>query len=142
MRALAILAGIPLVMWLGQTVLLRAAGLPLRWRISAADLPRPFKRIHRAVTYAALVAALGLYPLLRGYSPLEFYAQFFPLDRRPRELLHGGAAAILYLALLYLAWVVTCMFTIFFLEDGERGVPHAAPLLATCGLRDWGWGDY
>ena len=59
------------------------------------------------MTYVALVAVLLGYPLLRGRSPLEYYAGFFPLGGRPGELLHGAAAAILYLALLYLAWVAS-----------------------------------
>ncbi len=107
MHALALLTLIPLTMWLSQTALLLRAGLPLRWRISAPDLPRRLKRINRAVTYLAFAGVLLGYPLLRGQSPLAYYGQFFPLGARPWELAHGAAAAVLYLCLLYLAWTVT-----------------------------------
>jgi membrane protease YdiL (CAAX protease family) len=136
MRALALLAAVPLLLWLGQTVLLRRAGLPIRWRLSAADLPRPLKRINRVVTYLALVAALVAYPLLRGTTPLTYYAAFFPLESRPRELLHGGAAAILYLVLLYLAWVLTDNVRLELRHGAARltrrlaGVPPTALLVA------------
>ena len=52
MLALGLLAFIPLVMWLSQSVLLWWAGLPLRWRINARDLPRPLKRLNRVITNA------------------------------------------------------------------------------------------
>jgi membrane protease YdiL (CAAX protease family) len=107
MLALFLLALIPLIMWLGQSALLLRAGLPLRLRISAADLPRPLKRINRAVTYVAFAAVLLGYPWLRGRTPLAYYSDFFPLGYRAFEMLYGAAAAILYLALLYLAWNLT-----------------------------------
>ena len=107
MLALGLLALIPVVMWLSQTVLLWRAGLPLRWRIGAADLPRRLKRVNRIVTNLAFAGILVAYPLLRGESPLAYYVGFFPLGGRPLELLHGAAAAVLYLALLYLAWALS-----------------------------------
>lgn len=107
MRALGLLALVPIVLWVAQSALLLRAGLPLRLRISAGDLPRGLKRVNRAVTYLAFAAVLVVFPLLCGQSPLAYYLGFFPLNSRPRELLHGAAAAILYLALLYLAWTVT-----------------------------------
>jgi membrane protease YdiL (CAAX protease family) len=107
MLALGAVLMVPIVMWLGQSALLWQARLPLRLRISAADLPRPLKRVNRLVTQAAFAAALLGYPLLRGQSPLTYYLRFFPLGPRPLELLRGAAAAILYLTLLYLAWTVS-----------------------------------
>jgi membrane protease YdiL (CAAX protease family) len=65
---------------------------------------------------------LLIYPLLRGQSPLAYYVGFFPLGARPLEMLHGAAAAVLYLALLYLAWMVT--------DNVRFGVRHSAQRLA------------
>jgi len=107
MLALGLLILLPVVMWVCQTVLLWRAGLPPRLRIGAADLPRPLKRINRLVTNAAFAALLVAYPLLRGQSPLAYYGGFLPGGTRPLEALHGAAASILYLALLYLAWNLT-----------------------------------
>ena len=107
MRALALLALVPVAMWLSQSVLLWRAGRPLRLRINAGDLPRRLKRVNRIVTNLTFAAVLLAYPLLRGESPLAYYARFLPLGVRPFEALHGVAAAVLYLALLYLAWTAT-----------------------------------
>ncbi len=107
MHALALLTLIPIAMWLSQTALLLRAGLPVRLRIGSADLPQRLKRVNRVVTYAAFSLVLLGYPLLRGQSPPAYYARFLPLGDRPLEMLHGAAAAILYLVLLYLAWTVT-----------------------------------
>jgi membrane protease YdiL (CAAX protease family) len=105
--ALALLALVPVLLWLTQVVLLRAAGLPFRWQINAPDLPRGLKRINRGVTYLIFALLLLGYPLTRGQTPVTFYGRFFPLDGRPGELAFGFAAACLYLALLYLAWLLT-----------------------------------
>ena len=107
MRALALLALVPVAMWLAQTVLLWRAGRPLRLRIGAPDLPDDARRALRIVTKVAFGAALVAYPLLRGRAPLAYYAAFFPLDSRPLEMAHGAAAAVLYLTLLYLAWMLS-----------------------------------
>lgn len=107
MHALGLLVAIPIATWLSQSVLLARAGLPVRWQISPADLPRRLKRANRVITNIALLAAILVYPLLRGQSPVAYYASFFPLGERPLELARGAAAAILYLALLYLAWTAT-----------------------------------
>ncbi len=107
MLALVVLLAIPLGMWLGQSLLLRCAGLPLRWRLGARDLPEGFKRVNRALTYVLLVFAVLVYPLLRGSSPLPYYSAFLPAGPRPWELLHGATASVLYLTLLFLAWTLT-----------------------------------
>ncbi len=107
MLALACIAVVPIIMWLSQSVLVRRAGLPLRWRISAADLPRNLKRINRVMTNVAFAVALIGFPFLRGQSPLGYYVGFFPLGAEVARLPYGAAAAILYLALLYLAWLLS-----------------------------------
>ena len=136
MLAVGVLALIPIIMWLGQSALLHRAGLPLRLRIGAPDLPRPLKRINRLVTNFAFVAVLLGYPLLRGASPLTYYLRFFPLGQRTIEMLRGAAAAILYLTLLYAAWTVTDNVR-FEVRHGARrlvrrlaGVPFTAVLIA------------
>jgi membrane protease YdiL (CAAX protease family) len=107
MRALALLLLIPIAMWLSQTLLLRRAGLPVRLRIGAPDLPDTLKRVNRITTNLLFAATLLGYPLIRGQSPLDYYAAFLPADGRAWDMLYGVAAAVLYLALLYLAWTAT-----------------------------------
>src|SRR5262249_44312939 len=46
-------------------------------------------------------------PLARGESPPRFYARYFPAGRHWLESVHGFAIVALYLALLYVAWVIT-----------------------------------
>lgn len=104
MIALGLLLLVPLVMWGGQSVLLRAAGQPAQWRISSAAIPRRYKRLNRLITNLALAGAVLAYPPLIGRGVLEYYAAFYPLDATARQALWGLAASTLYLALLYLAW--------------------------------------
>ena len=94
--AIALLCAVPVLMWLGQAVLLCAAGKPLRWRLSAQDLPRPLKRINRGVTHISFAAALLAYPLLRASTldwraPLAYYAGFLPLGPGVRGVAAVGA---------------------------------------------------
>ena len=121
MLALAVLLAIPVGMWLGQSLLLRRAGLPLRWRLGARALPERLKRLNRALTYVLLVAAVLIYPVLRDSSPLRYYAAYFPAGPRPLELLHGLVASVLYIALLFLAWTLT--------DNVRFEIRHSAPRL-------------
>lgn len=107
MLALGLLALVPAAMWLGQSLLLWWRGLPLRGRIGGADLPRWLRTANRIIANVVLAAVVLIYPLLRGSSPLSYYATFLPLGAQPAKLVHGAAAAVLYLALLYLAWLLT-----------------------------------
>jgi membrane protease YdiL (CAAX protease family) len=107
MRALALLLLVPAIMWCTQSVLLLRAGQRIRTRINPADLPRHLKRYNRMATYAAFGVVLVGYPLLRGESPPSYYMRFFPLGHRPYELIQGFSAAVLYLSLLYLAWLAS-----------------------------------
>jgi len=136
MLALGLLALIPILMWLGQSMALRAAGHPLRVRVGTADLPAPARRVNRTLTKVIFAAVLLAYPLLRGQSPLGYYAGLFPWSTRPWELLHGAAAGVLYLALLYLAWMLTDNVRFGVRHDARRltrrlaGVPFTALLIA------------
>ncbi len=104
MVALVLLLVVPLIMWCTQSILLWRAGLPLQVRINPSHLPRHLKRYNRAATQSAFALVLIGYPLIRGQSPLSYYASFFPLDGQPWALVHGFAVAVLYLSLMYLAW--------------------------------------
>ena len=136
MRALLLLALIPLVMWLGQTIMLLIAGRRPQWRISSDDLPRRFKRINRVLTNGVFVLVLLGYPLLRGLSPLTYYTSFLPCDIRVCDSLYGAAAATLYLTLLYLAWTLTDNVRLEIRHSPARllqrwaGVPFTAILVA------------
>jgi membrane protease YdiL (CAAX protease family) len=136
MLALALLLIVPLIMWSAQSILLLRAGLPLRVRINPGDLPRHLKRYNRAATYVAFAVVLLGYPLLRGESPISYYIAFFPLGGRPWELAHGFSAAVLYLALLYLAWLFSGNIMFRIRHDPGRllkritGVPITAFLVA------------
>jgi membrane protease YdiL (CAAX protease family) len=106
MLALFLLILVPVIMWGGQSILLLAAGMPIRARISSASLPRRFQSLNRAITHAAFAAVLLAYPAIRGESPVRYYLGFFPLAGR-YEFLHGLCVSVLYLAALYLGWVAT-----------------------------------
>lgn len=107
MRALALLAAVPVLMWLGQAVLLRAAGQPLRLRLSSAGLPRRYQRVARVWTNACLALAVLAYPLLLGRGIVEYYAALFPARGAAAEALHGFAGPVIYLACIYLGWILT-----------------------------------
>jgi membrane protease YdiL (CAAX protease family) len=107
MLALALLAGVLAVMWVTQSLSLLRAGRSIQLTIDHADLPRGLQRVNRTVTNLAFAGALLTYPLLRGESPLAYYSGFFPLGDRPHELAVGVSAALIYLGLLYAAWLLT-----------------------------------
>ena len=105
MRAFFLLLLVPLAMWVTQSLTLVAAGLPIRVRIDPVKTPPHLRRNLRVSLHATFVAVLALYPLVRGRSPLAYYLSYFPLGSRPGEFVWGVAAAILYLAALYIAWL-------------------------------------
>lgn len=136
MLALALLLLTPVAMWLGQAVALRVAGLPWRRWLGTTDLPPAVRRANRTISKVVFAGVLVIFPFLRGENPLAYYARFFPLGARPLEMLHGAAAAILYLALLYLAWLLTDNVRFGVRHDLRRlavrlaGVPFTALLIA------------
>ena len=76
MTAIGLLLLIPVVMWIGQTALLRACGMPVRWRIDADNAPRVVRTGGRVVTQASLVGVLAVYPMLIGESPVAYPFSF------------------------------------------------------------------
>lgn len=132
MYALITLAAIPAVMWLVQTLMLVALGEPVRARIGGRNLPKSVKRVGRIVTNTTLASVLLIYPLLRGTSPWTYYAAFLPLNERTADVGLGVAAAVLYLTLLYLAWMLSGNVTFAPRHDARRIVRHllSVPLTA------------
>ena len=107
MTALLLLALVPVIMWTVQSVLLRAAGLRLRWRIDPSEAPTHIRAAGRMTTQFCLFAVIACYPFLRQASILDYYRQWLPNNRTAYQSLEGAAAAVLCLALLYLVWLAT-----------------------------------
>jgi len=107
MRALPLLLATVAALWCGQNLLLRHAGLPMRWRIGPGDLPARHRHANRFLTNCILAGTLLLYPILVNTSPLDYYLKLFPGGRQPGELIWGLAAATLYLLALFLAWTLS-----------------------------------
>ena len=107
MLAVGLLILVPVVVWLSQAGLSLWAGVPVCLRIGEADLPRRLHRVNRVVTNLTLMLVLLGYPVLRGQAPLAYYGRLIPFGGREYEFVFGLAAAVVYLALLYLAWAVT-----------------------------------
>lgn len=100
---LTMLAALP-IMWIGQSLVRRAAGLPFQWRLSARGLPEQWRKANRAVTQVALVTVIVAYPLLLGRTPLAYYGELLPRGAPAAAFAHGLAVAVLFLSLLLLAW--------------------------------------
>lgn len=107
MNALALIMAIPLVMWAVQSVMLLRAGRPLRIRIDARKAPPGVRTAGRITTQVCLVLAILVYPQTVGREPLDYYGSLLPGTRSALLFPHGAAAAILFLCVLFLVWVVT-----------------------------------
>lgn len=107
MLALALVLSALPVIWIGQTVLRRRAGLPMRWRLSAHGAPHGVRVAARTLTQLTLAAIIIVYPLLLHANPIRYYAALLPAGRPSRAAAVGFFAALLYLAVLYLIWAVT-----------------------------------
>lgn len=106
MIAILLLAFVPVVMWLVQTGLLLAHGLPVRFRIDAGNAPPIVRTVGRIVTQVSLALLAVTYPACIGRSPIEYYAELLPLDHSLRDAARGCAATTLFLSLLYIAWLM------------------------------------
>jgi membrane protease YdiL (CAAX protease family) len=107
MLALGLLTLVPVLMWLGQSVLLVYSGMPLRLRISSGGLPKSLKQANRVIANGSFLTVLLVYPLVLGDRPIAYYAGFLPFGSRPLEFVHGLTVSVLFLGLLYLGWLAT-----------------------------------
>jgi len=136
MLALLLVLLLPIVLWLGQTLLLRRAGLSIRWRLDWRDLPARYQATQRLLANVAFVAVLAGYPLLRGQSPVTYYARLLPSGPPAAAFVTGAAAAVLYLTLLYAAWAASGAASFAVRHDRRRlllrlaGVPFTAVFAA------------
>lgn len=131
MIALSLLAAIPLVMWLVQSALLSAAGLPLRWRIDTRNAPRNLRTAGRITTQLCLAAVICAYPLLRGRTIVGYYSSLFPANRTFVQFLHGLAASTFCLCLLFLAWIATHRVQVLVHHSRKKWIRRMVLLLPT-----------
>jgi membrane protease YdiL (CAAX protease family) len=136
MLGLVLVLLLPTVLWLGQTLLLYRAGLPIRWRLDWRDLPAAHQAAQRLLANVAFVAVLAGYPLLRGQSPVAYYAQLLPPGPPVKGFITGVAAAVVYLTLLYAAWAASGAASFAMRHDWRHlllrlaGVPFTAVFAA------------
>ncbi len=107
MIALGLLACVPVVMWIVQSLAMRAEGLPIRWRIDSRGAPTSIRNTGRITTQLSLVAVILAFPLMRSSGILAYYGGLFPPDRTVRHFSQGAAASVLCLCVLYLAWITS-----------------------------------
>ena len=107
MTALLLLLLIPVVSWLGQTVMLRWHGLPIRWRLDAHHAPHSVRTASRLLLQISLAGAIVLYPLLAGESVVGYYRSLLPVSGCVPQLARGVAAVVLFLCLLCGVWIAT-----------------------------------
>jgi membrane protease YdiL (CAAX protease family) len=131
MIALALLAAIPIVMWLVQSALLSAAGLPLRSRIDSHHAPRSVRLAGRITTQLCLAAVILVYPVLLRQPILGYYAALFPADGRMLQFGQGLAAASLCLCLLFLAWIATHRVQVFLHHARMKWIRRLVLLIPT-----------
>lgn len=131
MLALLLLLWVPVVMWLAQSVALKCLGWPLRWRIDSRGAPRKVRTTGRVVTQMALLAVIGIYPLLIHRTPWAYYAELLPGTPVANQLLQGAAASILFLCLLYAAWLLSGCLRIEVHQSPRRWGRRLALLVPT-----------
>lgn len=129
MIALLLLALVPVVMWIGQSALLALHGLPIRRRLDAKGAPHAVRTGGRVITQACLVALIVGYPLLRGHSPVAYYAQLLPAHRAVLHASHGFAAAVAFLAVLFAACIASDAMVVELHESRRRLRRHLLLLL-------------
>ncbi len=131
MTALLMLVAVPVVMWGVQTLQLRAHGLPVRWRIDAGDAPRSVRSLGRLVTQVSLLAVIVSFPLLKGRSPLEYYAALFPPTGSALQAVQGAAVTTLFLCILYMVWIATDCLRVSVHQSRQRWMRRLILLLPT-----------
>lgn len=105
MIGISLLLLVPVVMWIAQSIALRACGLPIRWRLTSRDAPRVVRNTGRAVTQVGLAAVVVGYPLCIGQSVVKHYSALLPLDGTRAQFVQGAVMAIIILTGLMLIWL-------------------------------------
>lgn len=107
MLALGLLLAAVVVMWAGHCAIAVWAGKPVRLRFDTKDLSKRQRQLKRVVTNGVILAVIVVYPLARGEHPIRYFAEQLPTDERAFQGLHGFAAAVCYLGLIYLGWLAS-----------------------------------
>lgn len=129
MIAILLLLCVPIVMWIGQSILLVANGLPIRWRLDAKDAPRSVRTVGRIITQVSLLGGVAIYPLLRGETPLAYFAELLPRQYAWGDFAGGFAAAVYFLGVLFVACVLSGCLVPELHESRRRLRKHLCLLL-------------
>lgn len=130
MTALLLLLGVLGIMWLAQTLLLLWQGVPTRAGIDHRDVPRVLRTIARIITQLALLGVILAYPALQGRKVIDYYRSLLPIELAG-QFIHGLAVSVLFLCLLFLAWVLTDQLQIDVHQSRRRWGRRLALLLPT-----------
>ncbi len=133
MTALGLVLLVPVLMWAAQSAALAVSGRRAVPQLGGRDLPPSAQSALRVATNVGLLAVIASFPLLTGRAPLDYYVSLFPAARAGDALL-GLAAAVLFLALLYLAWLATGQVSFEVRHPGRRLVPRLLALVPTAVL--------
>lgn len=128
MLAWGLLWLVTFAVWADHALLRARAGRPMTWQIHAAELSPADQKRQRIVTNLCFAAVLLAYPLLRGHRPLEYYSSLLPGGRYVLDVPLGFSLAILYLGILYLAWLLTGNVQIRPVERPGRAATRLAAL--------------
>ncbi len=131
MIALLLLAAVPIVMWAVQTVQLRRAGLPIRWRIDADGAPKNIRTGGRIVTQVSLLAVIVIYPLTRGEGIVGYYRSLLPGGPVMLQFVHGAAVVTLFLCVLFSVWLGTQRLEIDVHHSRKKWIRRLVLLLPT-----------
>lgn len=124
MTAILLLLCVPVVMWLGQSILLTCCGQPIRRRLDAKGAPRAVRTGGRVITQACLAAVVFGYPLLRHESPLGYYGGLFPAHHAAEHFCGGFSAAVICLGALFLACILSDRMVVELQESPRRLRKH------------------
>ena len=131
MIALTLLLAVPLVMWIVQSIVLPALGLPLRARIDSSNAPAAVRTAGRITTQSCLLAVLCAYPHMRGQGILSYYAALLPPTSAFLDFIRGAAASILALCLLFLAWLAVDRIEVYPHHSRRKTIKRLVLLIPT-----------
>lgn len=107
MLAIALLVIAAVVMWAGRRTVRWVAARASRSPTGSRGATKAAKRADRAIAYLTIVGVVVAYPLLMGEELLAYYGRLLPLDRGAMGSLYAFSVAVLFLAVIFLAWVAT-----------------------------------